>query len=203
MTNSKPKRRWYQFSMRTLLVVMLVFCLGVGWAGARMQRAQENRERVAAVVTAVTEIEKLGGMISSGYEDSATHQDLRPQTWLETLFDDPGSRDDPVGVLEVMEVSFAFTDDITDAGLEHLKGMTKLTILDLREARVTNAGLEHLKDLPKLYFLSLGDTRVTDAGLEYVKGLTNLRTLNLRGTQVTDEGVKKLQRALPNCKITH
>ena len=39
------------------------------------------------------------------------------------------------------------------------------------------------------------------AGLEHLKGLTNLRTLDLRETWVTNEGVKKLQGALPNCKI--
>lgn len=42
---------------------------------------------------------------------------------------------------------------------------------------------------------------VADVGLEHVKGLTNLQELDLRGTQVTEEGVKKLQEALPNCKI--
>jgi hypothetical protein len=41
----------------------------------------------------------------------------------------------------------------------------------------------------------------TDAGLANLKGLTKLQSLNLWGTQVTDAGVKKLRRALPNCKI--
>ena len=56
--NTKPRRRWYQFSMRTLLLVMLVV---VVWVGIRVEWARTNRERVGAVVTAVTEIEKLGG----------------------------------------------------------------------------------------------------------------------------------------------
>ena len=68
--------------------------------------------------------------------------------------------------------------EVTDAHLVHLKGLTSLENLDLR------------------YWGNL-----TDAGLEHLKGLTGLRVLNLSGTKVTDEGVKKLQQALPNCKI--
>jgi hypothetical protein len=34
-----------------------------------------------------------------------------------------------------------------------------------------------------------------------VIGLTKLQSLDLRGIQVTEEGVKKLQAALPKCKI--
>ena len=44
-------------------------------------------------------------------------------------------------------------------------------------------------------------TKVTDAGLVHLKGMTNLQTLDLSFTNVTAAGVKKLQAALPKCKI--
>jgi hypothetical protein len=50
MTNSKPKRRWYQFSLRTLLLVMMVFCV---WVGVRVNWARNNRASVAVAVTAI------------------------------------------------------------------------------------------------------------------------------------------------------
>jgi len=90
---------------------------------------------------------------------------------------------------------------VTDAGLEHLKGLTELQVLNLYVTSITDAGLEHLKGLTNLRSLDLYDTNVTDAGLEHLKGLTNLRYLGLRKTNVTDEGVKKLQQALPKCEI--
>ncbi len=50
--------------------------------------------------------------------------------------------------------------------------------------------------------LRLSYTKITDAGLVHLKGLTNLKTLWLFSTKVTDAGVKKLQAALPKCKIS-
>ena len=55
--------------------------------------------------------------------------------------------------------------------------------------------------MTQLRALSLVNTNVTDVGLEHLKGLTQLRGLWLDHTHVTDKGVKKLQQALPNCKI--
>ena len=66
---------------------------------------------------------------------------------------------------------------------------------------MTDAGLEHLKGLSNLRSLDLSNTGVTDAGLEHLKGLKSLRSLDLRHTKVSDEGVSRLQEALPDCKI--
>jgi hypothetical protein len=130
---------------------------------------------------------------------------------------------DGLGALTILEVYGR--NSVTDAGLAHVREMPLLQFLTLQNARITDAGLEQLKDL-KLGLLSLGgnkitdaglvhigaiktlktlwlgNTEVTDAGLEHLKGLKELYSLGLANTKVTDEGVKKLQEALPDCKIT-
>jgi hypothetical protein len=76
-------------------------------------------------------------------------------------------------------------------------------IVDVRltGTQVTDADLEHLKGLTRLHALWLESTRVTDAGLEHLERLSNLRQLYLQNTRVTDAGVEKLKQALPNCEI--
>jgi hypothetical protein len=67
--------------------------------------------------------------------------------------------------------------------------------------RVTDAGLEHLKGLTDLKILLLVGTPVTDAGLDHLKGLAKLEFVNLSGTQVTEKGIEELQKALPDLSI--
>jgi len=92
---------------------------------------------------------------------------------------------------------------VTDAGLEHLNGLTRLEHLVLSGTQITDAGLQYLKGLTSLECLCLDRTQIGDIRLEHLEGMTNLVLLDLRDTQVRDERVKKLQRALPNCRIYH
>ena len=67
---------------------------------------------------------------------------------------------------------------------------------------VTDAGLHNLRGLTQLQSLGLDDTRVTDAGLEDLKGLKSPHECcGSRGPTGHRAGVKKLQQALPRCKI--
>ena len=80
--------------------------------------------------------------------------------------------------------------------------------VQLRQNRIdttslSDAGLEHLKGMTSLQYLLLNGTNVSDAGLERLTGMKSLQWLLLDGTNVSDEGVKKLQQALPKCTIYH
>jgi len=189
----KPKRRRrYQFSLRTLLVFMLLCGAGLGWLAMKMQRAKRQRE-------AVEGIREAGGGVFYDYqldETSALIPGAQPSApvWLrESLGDD--------FFCDVTVVGVWRSTHITDAELENVKVLTSLERLDLGFTHVTDAGLGHLEGLSSLEVLYLTNTLVTDAGLKHLKGLMGLQVLWLEGTQVTDEGVKKLQEALPNCKI--
>jgi hypothetical protein len=197
MANSKPKRRWYQFSLRTLLVVMVVFIAGIGSIGVRMNRARINRGRLS---TAISDIETgiqipIAKLESIGVRIHFLYEDQRSRTWLENLFDDPGYPN-PVS----LNVEFSGTN-ATDADMAQLKQLSDVRAVGVSNTNIADGGLEHLKGLTNLVYLDVKNTIITDDGLLHLKEFAKLEYLNLSGTNVTDEGVKKLQQALPNCKI--
>ena len=92
---------------------------------------------------------------------------------------------------------------MTDAGLEHLKGLTRLQSLNLAETKVTDAGLEHLKGLTHLQSLDLMSNQGDRRWAETSQRIDQTPIAKPGTTKVTDAGVKGLQKALPNCKIDH
>jgi hypothetical protein len=202
MTVAKPKLRWFQYSLRTLLVFVTLCAIPCSWLAVKMQQVRRQREAVAA-------IEKLSGYV--GWSEPSG------PAWLQSPLGDDFFRSvvrvvlagTPVtdadleylkgmNQLQMLDISY---NQVTDAGVEHLEGLNQLQELRLCNANVTDAGIEHLKGLNQLIGLNLWGTKVTDAGLENLKRLNRLQHLDLRYTKVTDAGVNKIQQALPNCKI--
>jgi Leucine-rich repeat (LRR) protein len=83
----------------------------------------------------------------------------------------------PAGQFQVVKVNLQHNQQVTDAGLEHLKPLTNLTHLNLQF------------------------TQVSDAGLPHLHGLTGLKELDVDATKVTALGAIDLQAKLPNCRI--
>ncbi|MCH8921945.1 MAG: hypothetical protein IIA67_02215 [Planctomycetes bacterium] len=197
MANPKPKRRWYQFSLRTLLIAMTVATVAFGgWVQLRRQRAQANRDRVAAVEEAVAVFEKMGGTVLFGGgqiwpKPKPEYEERRPPTWLEKQFDDPGDADDPVRTLNVTVVNL-YETKVTDADLKYLKELTYLVELNLSDTNVTDAGMKPISQLNRLEDVDFYGTKITDAGLQHLSGLERLRHLNLGNTNVTDAGLEHL-----------
>ena len=188
----KPRRRWYQFRLRTLLVVVTLAGCGLGWLGIKVLEARQQQAAVAA-------IENLGGHVRYDYEFTTiggrelVDEPPRP-AWLRALLGDDFFR-------SVVEVDLSETR-ATAADFERLKSFDKLKGFWAYRTQLGNADLEHLRGLTQLETLDLRQTQVSDTGLECINPLTQLKSLSLAGTDVTDAGVAKLRTALPHCKIT-
>jgi ABC-type multidrug transport system fused ATPase/permease subunit len=96
----------------------------------------------------------------------------------------------------VANVNFTSKETIFDTALNR-----NLTYFS--NVHVTDYDLKPLEGLKELKYLHLEKTKVTDDDLVHLEGLNQLKLLVLTDTKVTGEGVRKLKKALPNCKIEH
>jgi hypothetical protein len=187
---SRPWRRFLRFSVRGLILIVIVLGAGLGWI---VRQAHIQRDAVAA-------IRKAGGTVSYDWEwkDGKSIRGGKPWAprWLVDLI---GT--DYFGHVTIVDFPGAST--ATDATLAHVGPLTRLQWLTVNHASVSDAGLVHLKGLTNLSVLGLDGTQVTDVGLVHLKGLTRLSDLGLNGSQVTDAGMNELKRALPGLRIHH
>ena len=195
---AKPRLRWYQYSLRTLLIGIVVLSLPCGWFGWKLRAAQRQRAVVEALLKSDISVRYD---FEFEYDDTITRAErvgAKPPgpAWLRAVLGDDLFR----SVYEII-LPGRPAKPFTDVDLAQLEDVPTVRLLYLDDAQVTDAGLRHLEALTKLEALWLERTRVTDAGLEHLKGLTRLRELWLIGSAVTDAGEAKLQSALPDCEI--
>ncbi len=199
----KPSRRWYQFTLRTLLIVVTLVGCGFAWFGLKVRESHRQEAAVAA-------IERLGGRVFYDAEPPGSglvrallgdefFRNVR-QVDLEIYAVDDADLEHLHGLTRLTRLEIDGTQ-ITDAGLVHLKALTRLEFLDLNNTSISDAGLKQLHELTRLEILELNNTPVTDAGMAQLAGLSELKLLTLHGTHVTDAGAAALHQAVPNCQI--
>ena len=209
--------RRFQFSLRSLLVLVVVVALPCSWLAVEMRAAMRQKESVELIAASAGRV-------------SFDIQDVDNDTRGRFLFD----RDPPGQTLNVYQ-NLRLPSLIPRPPLpEPIRGLfvrlfgesffctaTAVSHIDLdepqwhgdvlmkpspdkydEEREEAHSIMIALKGLPKLQTLDISGTPVDDSDLEYISPLKDLRQLALHGTKVTAEGVAKLQKALPNCKIT-
>jgi hypothetical protein len=198
----KPKRRWFQFSLRTLMLFVTVWAMPCCWVSVRMREASRERETAEAMWKLGARVGRQGrprwlwSLLGDYCFKSVTSVEFKEGTQVTDA-----TLERLEGLSELLRVHLDGTT-ITDAGLEHLEGLSQLKMLHLDNTKVTDAGLEHLTGLSQLEVLDLNGTLVTDAGLERLRGMSRLGLLGVSHTKVTQEGVDRLQTALPKCHIS-
>lgn len=93
--------------------------------------------------------------------------------------------------------------EVTNAGLAHLKNLSSLELLNLDDTKITDTGLAHVKNLTSLENLVLSHTTITDAGVANLKILTSLKSLDLRKTQITEAGLRDFRTARPDVSVLY
>ncbi len=197
----RPGQR-FQFSLRTLLLFVLVCCYGLGLLTPIFMHR-----------SAVRQLRNLGAFVKC--EKPTTPIWLRSFVGKE-LFAEVEDVSLSGGVANDEGIARAahllrrlngrlrlhlFNPSMSDDGLKLLCEVPNLQFLRLHNSRVTDAGLRHLGRLPSLEVLDLGAGRVgdgaqgtlfTDIGLANLADATKLRALRLYRTRITGARLAEL-----------
>jgi internalin A len=178
-TVSRPWRRFLRFSVRGMIVLVLVVGAGLGWL---VRSARIQREAVAAITTA------HGRVLYDWEWNNGRHTpDGRP--WRPRWLVDRQGVDHFNHVTKVV-----FPRDATDAEMAHLGNLTLVDTLVFDPSNVSDLGLAHLDRLTSLRWLSISSASSSaDTRIMRLKMLTRLQGLNLDGSDVTDAGLTHLQ----------
>ena len=145
--SDKPKRRWFQFSLRALLIGITVGSVGFGWYMYRWRRQQAEQRK------AVVAVKELGGSASFSFSSGSYVSRMLEGHNAENDFTltDKHLRDDDLKIFASAEMTkglFLFRNDISDNGLIHLKHLENLHEMEqliLIGTKVSAAGVKELQ----------------------------------------------------------
>ena len=211
----EPKRRWYQYNLRTLFVLTALVAAVFAYHKARTGRYEAQQRAINAIQT-------MGGVAEVAYE---------PPGWWQRLLGPAYSTIDTASVyfihpfvgVSLDHVPREYVDEVQSAFKESGQvppsplfgeplGNDKLAALaaclrdipDVKQVVLTCALLastdwllgseaeieayaHYLKRYPN------PDTQITDQGLRHLSALTEVEVLVLQGSQISDEGLKHLE----------
>jgi len=178
----KPKRRWFQFSLRTLLVFVFVLSLALGWIGWKSEQTRREQAVLAPM--------EVGGGTVGYYESS-----LPP--WIARHF------------RRVQGVGFSWHPAFDWSALAEFERLyteqVSAVSSDVRSHNVYRiAPVIDVSPLTKLRDLEILDLRGLQVrNVSALTELGKLKKLDLRCTIVSSEDVEILRQALPECEIRH
>jgi hypothetical protein len=207
--SGQQQRRWFRFSLRTLLILLSIFGI---WLGVRVNRARQQEH-------AVELIQRAGGEVIYDFGLSGQIDPPGPK-WLHNLIGDHY-------FVNVKRVSFGFSRQmrrgdsnvsdesimvvtelpyieelrildtgVTTKGLAHVgrlkgKGLTRFTFGDIHnEVLGDGNGVNHLGDLTSLESLVLINVPLGSDGLSFLSRLRNIQHLNLVGAALENEDLR-------------
>ena len=182
MGETKPKRRWFQYSLRTFLVAITVLAV---WLGVKINAARRQHEAVTAIL-------KAGGSIAYSYQATTDpdglikidpHASPHVPSWLRNWLGDDF-------LFEVVEASFLGN------------GRT----IPARPIVITESDLSQLAKLPGLRSVTFGNVNIAasdthpqrlldDSDLTVLRNLSRLENLGVFPAEVHGNGLANITRS--------
>lgn len=202
----KPRRRWYQFGLSTLLIGLTLFSLPLGYIAWEREQCRRGAEAL--------DILRQNPEIQVGWHWVMEHSRFNRPEWLTFILGDATFRkvdgayltgssvsDSDLRLLALMpnlNVVQIKAPNVTDAGVSHLRSLRSVEVLSIESnLKVSATTWEVPREWHQLYSLSLLGTQFGDEDVQRIQGLTNLERLDLSRTNITDAGLEGLS-SLPN-----
>jgi len=185
----KSRRRWYQYSLRTLLIGVTLTGCGFGWFGAKLRSARLQR-------LAVERLESCNQTVVYDYETRGPdvlwyREDIRPAAeppgpaWLRSRL----GKDFFATVVEIKLGTFWAQRDVFD--LDVWQQFPELKRLGLYGPSFANdQALRQLPELPQVEELCIGAS--SDEGLQFLKKFPKLRSLVIEQARVSRAAVENI-----------
>ncbi|MEX2176886.1 MAG: hypothetical protein WD872_21140 [Pirellulaceae bacterium] len=221
--HERDVRKWSlaRFSMRSLLMAMLIAAVLFAWFGWRYRRAQRQAPAVAV-------LRELGANVVYDFDGSHVVAVGRSKKVVANSSPYPAWLVDRLGIdffHDVTKIHCESSRKLTDENVRRfwlavgdlpdvvdleasggvtrpgclapLAGHRKLRTLALRWADLGTSDFEVLARLEGIEELNLSETPITDADLALIGRIEPLQRLDLHHTKITDAGMKELA-GLPN-----
>jgi hypothetical protein len=223
--NSRPvpknRRRWFQFGLRTGLVIVTAIAIALAWHTANV-----NRQRAA-----IARVTDLGGHVTYDYQRKplgvgtsfyAEVQDAQVSALASWLGTDHVHNLVAVDFMRVKKTAMTVNDlqliaqvrsvecvqfpqvasadpfhhpktTVTDEMFQALRPLPRLRELNLHSTTLDDRQLiQFVVCHRNLWLLQLANTAISDVGVERLGALTELEWMDLSATHVTDAGLDQL-----------
>ncbi len=203
----------FRYSIRTLIVVMLVAAGFAAWYGIRRQETQRQLDIVRPLkkMGAVSTLWE-GDVVTVTFRGSPSQPfnpaAIKPLSQLpkltrvvliETACDAEAIR--YLAELKSLEVLLIMSANLKDADLSPLTKLENLNTLWLTNSNLADESLDPLGKMRNLRVLNLNDNQLSDNGLMRLAELIELEQLYLSNCGITDNGVNLVKQTLLHVKI--
>lgn len=204
MASAIRSRRWFQISVRTLLIGVFFLCV---WLATICQRARKQEELIRRIT--------YGTRNSITYAHEAVKPPLAPPgpIWLRHMIGDHFFFQPHQVVLQTHDadmldalaqlngVEFVMVDGLDDNELKILAKIKTLRRISTSSPDVTSEGFRSLRALTALESIVIADGRIDDNDVLYLAPLNNLKLLSVDGSFVTVEGIQWAKLRWPGIAI--
>jgi hypothetical protein len=202
---ARPRRRWFRFSLRTLLIFTAAVAAIAAWFTLALRAAQDQRD---AVMT-------LAGANENTWIRYELDQNLvsglhRPTTWYTDLLGidffrsvenvsigNAGEKVQLSALRRLPKTRSLYLDNVQfSAGdMQIIASLRELEVLNLSETDLSDQDVRELSELKKLKWIDLRGNRLTDASCEWLANHKELRQLNLEKNNLQGRGLSLLLSA--------